>query len=72
MLNETGPVEDCQIEGTLPMFGNNDKGVDRTARSAADAVAPPITANVACGMAHVVQPARAGQLDAVHREVRGA
>jgi len=41
VLNETGPVEDCQIEGTLPMFGNNDKGVDRTATSAADAVAPP-------------------------------
>jgi hypothetical protein len=50
VLDETGPVERCQIEGTLPMLEKNDKGVDQTATSAADAVAPPKYGN--CRVRH--------------------
>jgi formate C-acetyltransferase len=38
VLDETGLVEDYQIEGTFPMFGNNDKGVDQAATSAVGSV----------------------------------
>jgi hypothetical protein len=71
VLDETGPVERCQIEGTLPMLENNDKGVDQTATSAAGAIAPPPRYGNR-RVRHGALPARGRQLDANHREVRGA
>jgi hypothetical protein len=42
VLDETGLVENYQIEGTFPMFGNNDKGVDQSARSVVVAVSTKV------------------------------
>ena len=43
MLDEAGLVENCQIEGTFPMFGYNDKGVDQSVTSAVGAVSTKVT-----------------------------
>ena len=50
MLDETGVVKVFQIEGTFPMFGNHDRGVDQSATSLVGAVStkvarPPIYTN---------------------------
>ena len=42
MLDETGLVEDYQIEGTSPMFGINDRGVDQSATSVGGAVSTKV------------------------------
>jgi hypothetical protein len=42
VLDEIGLVENYQIEGTFPMFGNNDKGVDQSAKSVVVAVSTKV------------------------------
>jgi len=48
VLDETGLVEHYQIEGTSPMFGNNDKGVDQSATSVVGAVSTLPTLRTSC------------------------
>jgi hypothetical protein len=42
VLDETGLVENYQGEGTFPMFGNNDKGVDQSAISVVGTVSTKV------------------------------
>jgi hypothetical protein len=64
VLDETGLVENYQIEGTFPMFGNNDKGVAPARPSPRD--------DRRVRQVHFVHLMRGRQLDVIHREVRGA
>ena len=70
VLDETGLAEDYQIEGTFPMCGNNDRGVEQIAASVVGAVSKKNVLNRTIPTDAVEHPEKNPALTSSSRDTR--